>query len=153
MGFASEAGKKGDGGSTKQNGGNGKKGTQNRCPPWKVTKKGNTITQDGKKYVWCPHHTSKDRTINGLYMAFPHDHDAWVVKKKDRTKHYREKRDREGKSPDATKGSAKKPKPNDNKLKLALSDKLTSALVTQYHLSQAEADALFKTAYTKAQEN
>ena len=124
-------------------------------PPWQVTKKGNTITQDRKKYVWCPHHTSKDGTINGLYMAFPHDHDAWVVKKKERTKHYREKRDREAKSPDAAAGSAKKPKPKptDDKLKLALSDKLTSALVTQYHLSQTEADELFKTAYTEAQEN
>ena len=88
-------------------------------------------------------------------MAFPHNHDAWVVKKKERTKHYREKRDREAKSPDAAAGSAKKPKPKptDDKLKLALSDKLTSALVKQYHLSQTEADELFKTAYTEAQEN
>ena len=90
-------------------------------------------------------------------MAFPHDHDAWVVKKKDRAKHYREKRDRdkEAKSSDAAAGSAKKPKPKptDDKLKLALSDKLTSALVTQYHLSQSEADELFKNAYTEAQEN
>ena len=86
-------------------------------------------------------------------MAFPHNHDAWVVKKTDRTKHYHEKRDREEKSPDATAGSANKPKPADDKLKLALSDKLTSALVAQYHLSQTEADELFKTAYTAAQKN
>ena len=67
--------------------------------------------------------------------------------------HYREKRDREAKSPDPTSKSAKKPKPADDKIKLALSDKLTSSLVTQYHLSQTEADKLFKSAYTAAKEN
>jgi len=90
-------------------------------------------------------------------MAFPHDHDAWAVKKADRNKHFREKRERqkEAKSSEAAAGGAKKPKPEptDEKLKLALSDKLTSALVTQYHLSQTEADELFKTAYKEAQEN
>ena len=156
VGFSSDG--KGEGGAKNNNGGDGKKGgTQNRCPPWQKTKKGNTITQDGKKYIWCPHHVSKDGTINGLYMAFPHDHDAWAVKKADRNKHFREKRERqkEAKSSEAAAGSTKKPKsePTGEKLKLALSDKLTSALVTQYHLSQTEADDLFKNAYKEAQEN
>ena len=107
-----------------------------------------------KKHVWCPHHTSKDRSINRLYMPSPHDHDAWVANKADRNKKFCKKRDRDSKkSHDAYPGSAKKSKPADNKLKLALSDKLTSALVTKYHLSQTEADNLFKTDYTLAQEN
>jgi hypothetical protein len=88
--------------------------------------------------------------------GLPHDHDAWAFKKAKQKKHYREKRerDKEAKSPDAAAGSAKnhKSNPTDEKLKLALSDKLTSALVTQYHLSQTEADELFKTAYNEAQE-
>ena len=117
MGFKSEAGKKGNGGSNKRIGGNGKKGMDNLCPTWQVTNEGNTITQDGKKYVWCPHHTLKDRTTNRLYMPFPHYHDAWVAKKKDRTKRYCEKCDRVAtKSPDASAGSAKKPKPADDML-------------------------------------
>jgi hypothetical protein len=76
-------------------------------------KEGQYIPQDGKKYVWCPHHVSKDGTINGLYMAFPHDHDAWAVKKADRNKHFREKREqqKEAKSSEAAAGSAKRPKP------------------------------------------
>ena len=46
---------------------NGKKQTKTRCPEWQVTKKGNTIEHEGCKYVWCPKHTSKDGSINGLY--------------------------------------------------------------------------------------
>ena len=156
MGFSSDV--KGDSGAKNNNGGDGKKGgAQNRCPPWQKTKKGNTITQDGKKYIWCPHHVSKDGTINGLYMAFPHDHDAWAVKKADRNKHFREKREREkeAKSSEAADGSAKKhkAKPKEEKLKLVLNDKLTSALVTKYHISQTEADELVQSAYDEAQEN
>ena len=119
-----------------------------------MTNKGNTIEQAGKKYVWCPHHTSKDGSIHGLYMPSPHNHDAWVAHKADRNKKFHKKRFRDSnKSPDTSAGSAKKSKLADNKLTLALSDKLTSALVTQYHLSQTKADNLFKTAYSEAQEN
>ena len=54
-----------------------------------------------------------------------------------------ERRDTEGgKSKDPGSGPAKKHKADD-KLKLALSNKLTQALVTQHHLLQNEADELF----------
>ena len=50
---------------------------------------------------------------------------------------------------------SKKPKsqPTVEKLKLILNDKLTSALVTKYHLTQTEADKLVQSAYNEAQEN
>ena len=71
-----------DPGSSKKKGGgkteDGKKSTKTRCPEWQVTKKGNTIEHEGHKYVWCTKHTSKDGSINGLYMPSPHDHDEWA---------------------------------------------------------------------------
>ncbi len=59
--FAGE--QKGGGGNQKKNGG-GKgnatdgdaKTTKTRCPEWQVTKKGSSLTNEGKKYSWCPHH-------------------------------------------------------------------------------------------------
>jgi hypothetical protein len=66
-----------DGGCGKGGGGRNSK-TKTHCPAWQVTKKGNTIKQDGKKYIWCSQHTSKDGSINGLYMPVPHDHDTWA---------------------------------------------------------------------------
>lgn len=36
-------------------------------------------------------------------------------------------------------------------MKLALNQKLSTALVTQHHLSQSEADALFNACYTEAE--
>ena len=62
--------KKGDGSSN-----GGKKPTKTRCPEWQVTKKGNTFEHKGCKFVRCPKHTSKDGSINGLYMPFPHNHE------------------------------------------------------------------------------
>jgi len=76
------------GGDSKKNGGGkgnatdgGVKSTKTRCPEWQVTKKGSSLTHEGKKYTWCPHHHSKDGSINGLYMPAPHDHDAWAKAK------------------------------------------------------------------------
>ena len=39
-----------------------------------------------------------------------------------------------------------------SQLKLALSDKLTQALITQHHLSQTEADELFNKVYKEVKE-
>jgi len=51
------------GGDSKKNGGGkgnttdgGAKSTKTRCPEWQVTKKGSSLTNEGKKYSWCPHH-------------------------------------------------------------------------------------------------
>ncbi len=76
------------GGSSNKKGGAcsaaGKQQMKTCCPEWQVTKKGNTIDHEGCKYVLCPKHTSKDGSINGLYMPLPHDHDEWVKTKADK---------------------------------------------------------------------
>ncbi len=69
--------KKGRGGKTNSTN-SGRKSTKTRCPEWQVTTKGSTITHYGKKYTWCPHHHSKDGSINGLCMPIPHNHKAWA---------------------------------------------------------------------------
>jgi hypothetical protein len=147
-----------NGGVSKKNGGGkgnspdgGVKSTKTRCPKWQVTKKGSSLTHEGKKYTWCPHHHSKDGSINGLYMAAPHNHDAWAKTKAERVEKFKKaKRDKEGRKGSGT-GSPSKKHKADDKLKLALSDKLTQALVTQHHLLQTEADEVINKAFQEAE--
>ena len=147
---------KGGGGDQKKNGGGkgnatdgGAKTTKTRCPKWQVTKKGSTYIHEGMKYSWCPHHYSKDGSVNGLDMPAPHDHDAWAKAKAEHVeKIKRGKQDKEGGKAKES-GPAKKHKAVD-KLKLALNDKLTQALVTQHHLSQNEAEELFNKVFQEA---
>jgi len=142
--FAGE--QKGGGGNQKKNGGGkgnatdgGVKTTKTLCPEWQVTKKGSTYIHEGTKYSWCPHHHSKNGSINGLYMPAPQDHDSWAKAKAERVEKFkRGKRDKEGGKAKVS-GPGKKHKADD-KLKQALNDKLTQALVTQHHLSQNEAE-------------
>ena len=128
----------------------GAKTTKTRCPKWQVTKKGSTYIHEGTKYSWCPHHHSKDGSVNGFYMPAPHDHDAWAKAKAEHVEKFkRRKQDKEdGKAKES--GPAKKYKADD-KLKLALNDKLTQALVTQHHLSQNEAEELFNKVFQEAE--
>jgi hypothetical protein len=49
--------------------------------------------------------------------------------------------------------SAKKAKPNGKALKLALGKKMTTALVTQHHMSQTKAQTLFNSVYKETMEN
>jgi hypothetical protein len=150
---------KGSGDTKKDGGGKGNatdggaKTTKTRCPEWQVTKKGSTYIHEGKKYTWCPHHHSKDGSINRLYMLAPHDHDAWAKAKAERVEKFKKrKQDKAEGGKGSGSGSANKKHKPDDKLKLALSDKLTQALVTQHHLSQTEADDLFSKAYKEAED-
>ncbi len=116
--------------------------TKARCPEWKVTKKGNTIKHKGCKYVWCPKHSSKDGSINSLYMpSQPHNHNKWAKIKAVKTaafKKCKEEAKKSGPRPDAT----NKTKPDDA-LKLALGNKLAADLMTQYHMTQSKAESIF----------
>jgi hypothetical protein len=58
--------------------------------------------------------------------------------------------DKEGGKGSGT-GSLPKKHKADEKLKLALSDKLTQALVTQHHLLQTEADEVFNKVFQEAE--
>ncbi len=93
---------------------------------------------------------SKDGSVNGLYMPAPHDHDVWAKAKAERVEKFkRRKQDKEdGKARES--GPAKKHNADD-KLKLALNDKLTQALVTQHHLSQNKAEELFNKVFQEAE--
>jgi hypothetical protein len=144
------------GGSSSKKGGassaSGKQQTKTRCLKWQVTKKGNTIDHRGYKYVWCPKHTSKDGSINGLYMPLPHDHDPWAKAKVDKTAAFK-KRKKEAKKSGGKSKLAKKSKPNGEALKLVLGKKMTTALVTQHHMSQTKAETLFDSVYKETMED
>jgi hypothetical protein len=127
--------------------GSGKRQTKARCPEWQVTKKGQTIEHKGRKYIWCPHHTSKDGSMNGHYMPHPHDYEAWAKAKAKKTAAFKKCKEEEKKKPTSN-SPPKKPK-QDDALKLALSSKLTTSLVTQHHMSQIDAEAVFNSVYNK----
>ena len=122
---------------------------------WRVTKKSYIITRDGVKYTLCPHHKSKDGSVEGSYTKAPHNHNEWSESRKHKGgSQWKRRKDNQGTSSDAntTDGipsqySLKKSKI----LKLALNQKLATALVTQHHMTQQEADEIFKAAYNEAE--
>jgi hypothetical protein len=127
-----------------------KQQTKACCPEWQVTKKGTTIEHDGRKYVWCSKHTSKDGSINGLYMPSPHNHNEWVKAKADKTAAFK-KRKEAAKKPGAKPAPpAKKAKADGEDLKLALANKFMSAMITHCHMGQAEAKNMFDSIYKDA---
>ena len=138
--------KKKGGGSTD----NGKKPTKTCCPKWQVTKKGNTIKHKGRKFVWCTKHTSKDGSINGLHMPSPQNHDECAEAKADKAAALKKRKEDAKKSGDRRASPAKKPKSEGGDLKLALSNKFTSALVSHCHMGQAEAENMFDSIYKEA---
>ena len=84
-----------------------------------------------------------------MYMPSPHDHDAWAKAKAEREEKFKRGKRGAEVTPEKTGApAAKKHKAGD--LKLKLSDKITTALVTQHHLSQQEADAVFADAFKEA---
>jgi hypothetical protein len=127
-----------------------KKTTKDQAKLWCITKKGSTIDHDGKKFDWCPHHKSKDGSVNGMYMTSPHDHDAWAKAKAECEEKFKRSKHGAEVTPDKTGNApaAKKHKAGD--LELKLSNKITSTLVTQHHLFQQEADAVFTDAFKEA---
>jgi hypothetical protein len=169
-----------DGGT--KGGSSGKKGnsssaavkqqTKACCPEWQVTKKGTTIEHDSRKYftkkgtpiehnsrkyVWCSKHTSKDGSINGLYMPSPHNHDEWAKAKADKTAAFKKRKEAAKISRAKPAPPAKKVKADHEDLKIALANKSTSTMVTHCHMGQAEAknmfDSVYKDAATETQGN
>ena len=86
-------------------------------------------------------------------MKHPHDHEEWKKKKDERRSAAREGR-REKRKADDSSGPASgddENKGSKSKMKLALNQRLATALVTQHHLSQNEADDLFNECYKDAE--
>jgi hypothetical protein len=79
-------------------------------------------------------------------MPSPHNHDEWVKAKAEKTAAFKKRRDEMKKSPDGP-PAAKKIKQEGGDLKLQLGSKLTSALVTQHHMTQADAEDVFNSVY------
>lgn len=54
-------------------------------PAWRTDKKGEFVNEPetGRKHVWCPTGHGPNKDI-GMYMAHPHDHDEWQIKKEKR---------------------------------------------------------------------
>ena len=129
-----------------------------RCPQWQVNEKGKYCNhpKTGEKYVWCPYHTSKDGSLEGCYMKHPHNHEEWKQKKDGRRSQTRSRPSDKRKAydhygPAAGDGANKQEK--SSKMKLALNQRLATALVTQHHLSQNEADDLFNECYQDAEDS
>ena len=162
-----------DGGT--KGGSSGKKGnsssaavkqqTKARCPKWQVTKKGTTIEHnsrkyvtkkgttiehDSRKYIWYSKHTSKDGSINGLYMPSPHNHNEWAKAKADKIAAFKKRKEAAKISGAKPAPPAKKVKADHEDLKLALANKFTSAMVTHCHMGQAEAKNMIDSNYKDA---
>jgi hypothetical protein len=85
-----------------------------------------------------------------MYMPSPYGYDAWAKAKAEHEEKFKCGKPGAEVTPDKTGNApaAKKHKAGD--LKLKLSNKITSALVTQHHLSQQEANAVFADAFKEA---
>ncbi len=85
-----------------------------------------------------------------MYMPSPHNHNAWAKAKAEREEKFKRSKSGAEVTPDKTSNApvAKKHKAGD--LKLKLSNKITSALVTQHHLSKQEANVVFADAFKEA---
>ncbi len=132
-------------GSNKSNGG-GKGQTKTCCPKWQVRKKRNMIEHKERKYEWCSKHSSNNSSIKGLYMPSPHNRNKWAKNKTDKTAALMKCKQEVKKSSGGT-SMNKKPKQDKAALKLALGSRLTTALVTQHHMSQADTESVFDSVY------
>ena len=114
---------------------------------WRVTDKGATMWHDGVKYEWCPMHKSNDESVLGNYTKHPHDHDAWFANRQamrskfDRNARTTAKPDQVSSDPTAKRAYS---------LKLALNQKIATAMVTQHNVTPADADAKFNETHADA---
>lgn len=145
---SSKSGGGGRGGAPRGNGGGrgngGKTESKSRAPEWQVTKVGKDRKhpETGETMTWCPHHVSRDGSINGMYMPHDHDHDAWVVAKKAKFADYKAKKEQLGaakrKPADAT-GSTPVAKKGAGPSKLALNKGLVKSLTSRFNRSSTRA--------------
>ena len=89
-----------------------------------------------------------------MYMPAPHNHEEWQKKKSNYNATSNRRGKREHDPSDTNHDGSNKNGEGKTKslLKLDLNKKLTTALVTQHHLSQNKVDALFTSCYQEAEE-
>ena len=106
---------------------------------WRFVKDGDTVTRDGKKWWWCPHHNKG----KGLYVRHPpSEHDDWAARKRAGQKYippdYRTTSSSGDDNPPPSKPSDTVPEPK----KLAISENLRSIFCNQLMLSDDDAAKL-----------
>lgn len=107
---------------------------------WRMHKKEDKKEHNGNTWWWCPHH-KLDGHFDGLYMNHPpHKHDDWVMDKKKRRDEYKKKKSANKNSFNSSYKN-KTPKASSNNLQL--SEKMRSALVSNFQCSDAEAEAVW----------
>ena len=109
---------------------------------WRLVKKEDTVTVNGKEYFWCTgDHYSGGEKHNGMYADHKScDHDSWRKAIDDR----RAKTNPSGKPANNTPADAK-PTPAPEK-KLTLNDKLRNAFCTQAGLSAEAVERIWEDA-------
>jgi hypothetical protein len=109
---------------------------------WRLVKKEDTVTVNGKEYFWCTgDHYSGGEKHNGMYADHKScDHDSWRKAIDDR----RAKTNPSGKTANNTPADTK-PTPAPEK-KLTLNDKLRNAFCTQAGLSAEAVDRIWEDA-------
>ncbi len=85
-------------------------------------------------------------------MPFPHNHDKWAKNKADKTAAFKKRKEKAKKLSGGTSAN-KKPEQDKAALKLAFGSRLATALVTQNHMSQADAESVFDSVYKDVVEN
>ena len=105
--------------------------------------------------TFCPHHKSNAVSIEGSYTKAPHNHDEWEDSRKHKgSSQWKRREDNQGTRSDANTpdGIFSQSSLNNSKsLKLALNQKLATDVVTQHHMTQKEADEIFKAYYNEAE--
>lgn len=98
-------------------------------PEWRMLNTGPTKVVDGVKYWWCKHH-KLENVFDGLYMTHkPEDHSKWKEEKEKKKAEYKKKQ-ADRKVSDTQKSGKK----------LQLSDRLKSAMVTNFCCSNEQAE-------------
>ena len=96
---------------------------------WRVTKKGTSITIDGKTYWGCEKHVDPAGRLYGMYaMHKPEDHSAVVARR--RTKRKKRRQDPDNKNNKPAGGN------------LVISQRLKEVLCSKFMVSDADADAI-----------
>ncbi len=83
-------------------------------------------------------------------MPSPHGHNEWAKAKANKTAVFKKCKEDAKKSGNKLASPAKKSKSKGEHLKLVLSSKFTSAMVTHCHMGQAEAENMFDSTYKNA---
>ena len=115
---------------------------------------GKLKTADGVKYVFCKDHGFKDENGNksGMYMPTPHDHVKWLARKLVKRTAWKDKK-KEANATGKRKATEATPNSSSPPIKLSLSRSFKSALITQVHLFDVEAEHIICGVMAKSKED